>query len=126
MKASVFVNTPDSYISDEQIIEVMEGLDDPFYGKFVKEDLEVSVSLWTIEVHPTSSYGHWKVCVGLQLNGNDLFLTKITTDSMAVDAMKRSDDFSEHGEKEGGYLSLFKECMNANESEVYELLDTNG
>lgn len=117
MKATVFVNTLSDYIADQDIIDVMEGLNDPFYGKFVKEDMDVSVSLWDVDTRMTG-YGHWKITVKLKINDHDLVLTKTTTDSESIDNLRDDDSKSE------GYLSLFSECLNANEDEVYELLDS--
>jgi len=123
MKATIFVNTMKDYIADEQIVEVMEGLNDPFFGKFVSEDLEVSISLWNVATSFTG-YGHWKITVELELifgkEKKKLVLTHTTTDSRAIDNRNDSDD---DGRKSEGYLSLFSECVNANEDKVYEALD---
>ena len=116
MKASVFVNTLSNYIADQDIINVMEGLNDPFYGKFVKEDMDVSVSLWDVSTQMTG-YGHWKITVKLEINGSELILTSTTTDSEAIDNIRDDDSKSE------GYIILFGQCLNANEDEVYEMLD---
>ena len=123
MKATIFVNTLKAYITDEQIVEVMEGLNDPFLGEFVKDNLEVSVSLWNVSTALTG-YGHWKITVELELafggEKKKLVLTHTTTDSDAIDDCKNSDDDNRKAE---GYLTLFSSCVNANEDEVYEALD---
>jgi hypothetical protein len=123
MKATTFVNTLESYITNQQIVEVMEGLNDPFYGKFVKEDLEVSVSLWDVRAL-ISGYGHWKVTVELELNfgknKKKLVLTHTTTNAEAID---NYNDCEDDELKSEGYLSLFSACVNAKEYEVYEALD---
>lgn len=123
MKGTIFVNTMDRYITDQQIVEVMEALTDPFYGKFVSKELEVSVSLWDVRAS-MSGYGHWKITCDLELNfaGNKkkVVLTKTTTDSEAIDNRNDSGDDARRAE---GYLSLFTECLYANESDIYEALD---
>lgn len=102
----------------------MERLNDPYFGKFVKEDLEVSVSLWDVSTAFTV-YGHWKITVELELNfgtnKKKLVLAHITTNSEAID--NYNDSYND-ARKSEGYLSLFSECVNANEAEVYEMLDT--
>lgn len=126
MKATIFVNTLENYISNKEIISIMEGLNDPFYGQIVKENIEVSVSLWDVRATMTG-YGHWKISVKLVLefsgHKKELVLTHTTTDSLSIDAKNDSNNDERKAE---GYLSLFSECMNNNDNEVYEALDVEG
>lgn len=122
MKSSVIHNALTPYITNEQIAEVMDGLNDPFFGQTIPEDIEVSVTLWDVSFLQ-SGYGHWRVRVEMDINGVRKTFFHITTDSVAIDAANQSDNTNENGEKEAGYLSLFDECMRANEDAVYEIIE---
>lgn len=108
MKAIIKSNFLENQIANEQAISVLENLNDPFFGQFVKEDTEVSITLQDVNVL-FSGYGHWKITVKMEVNNQIQILTTTTTDSEAVDNKD--------------YLSLFTECMNDNEEKFYEILD---
>lgn len=121
MKNTIWVNNYDSYITNEALAALFNGINIDPQTHF---DSEVKISLWHLNTTKTG-YGHWRIAVELELNDRQLRITTTTTNSIAIDDYHSEEgDENEDGDNRQciGFESLLSECINDNEEEIIEFI----
>ncbi len=118
MKKTIGFNHLDNHLSDEQIQSIFNDITNVDYPN-IPVDLDISISVKSLSTMP-SGYGHWKVTVDLDINGEHLELTRITTDSTAIDA---KNDYDNNERQSEGYYSLLSECITKNEDAIFQFIE---
>lgn len=113
MNNTVNINTYSHHITDEQLTAIFNKISiDP------QQDYTTPiVDLWDLSIRQTG-YGHWRISVHIDINGEEVKISTITTDSISIDNYNSEDD-DEIGE---GFINLLTECINDNEDEIISVI----
>lgn len=109
------INTP-GYLNELNLQSIDEAL--PFEGK--------EVWIWSIENRMTG-YGHWRLSLEIEINGDRHTLATTTTDSLMIDYWDGLDG-EDHGILDDDYVGKFdaiETVLKGNEERLLELAETD-
>lgn len=109
MKASIYINLLEDYISNEFIENLFQEIEDPS---------EISLSIIHMFIN-FRDHGHWHVFIELKINGEILTMFNSTTNSEAV-TLFNSEEYS--FENTEAYQLLISECIRKNTNQIIEFI----
>jgi len=112
MKVTIDYNEHQSFISNKKIAEIVK--------RYLSDKVtsEIVISVYNIAFTP-KSYGHYKVVLNVEINGNSMELDYTTTNVHFVDAVRN--DYISKKDKKEAIFNLMDDSFKTNVKYILEL-----